>query len=101
MGEITVRQLVQQYRAHNPEGVFFNRDVLACYGERLREMQVNGKGVIRNRSGVSSICWELKTVQRHPLLGRREKLYYFDEDTYEEVIPEDEATTTPWIKEAG
>lgn len=93
---MTARTLVQQYRAHQPGGVFFNRDVLAIYGERIGNMEVTGKGVIINRSGDAVICWELRTVQRHPMLGERTKLYYFDEDTFEEVIPEEGNTTTPW-----
>ena len=101
IGSISVRQLIQQYRAHNPEGMFFNRDALSHYGEHLHDMTVSGKGVVVNRSGDVRICWELRTVQRHPLLGKRTKRYYFDIDTYEEVMPDDGETTTPWEKEVS
>lgn len=93
---MTVRNLIQQYRAHQPGGLFFNRDVLANYGERISDMKVTGKGVIETRSSGSFICWELVTVQRHPLLGSRQKRYYFDADTFAEIIPQHGNTATPW-----
>ena len=98
---MTVRELIKQYRAHQPGGVFFNRDVLSFWGERIHEMSISGRGSVTNRSGDVHICWELRTVQRHPMLGCRTKLYYFDVDTYEEVMPEFESTTSPWILEKG
>lgn len=96
---MTVRELIKQYRAHQPGGVFFDRDVLSFYGERIHDMKITGRGTVTNRSGDVHICWELKTIQRHPLLGIRTKLYYFDADTYEEVMPDYEGTTSPWISE--
>lgn len=93
---MTVRNLIQQYRAHNPGGLFFNRDVLANYGERIGEMKVTGKGIITSRSDGDHICWELVAVQKHPLLGMRKKRYYFDADTFAEIIPETGNTATPW-----
>lgn len=93
---MTVRELIKQYRAHQPDGVFFNRDVLSFYGERIHEMKVSGMGEITNRSGEVFICWELVTVQRHPLLGKRNKRYYFDVDTFAEIIPDFNGTATPW-----
>ena len=98
---MTVRELIKQYRAHQPDGVFFNRDVLSFWGERIPEMKISGKGAITNRSGDTHICWELRTIQRHPQLGKRIKLYYFDEDTFEEVMPVFENTTSPWVLEKG
>lgn len=92
---MTVRNLIQQYRAYQPGGVFFNRDVLANYGERIGDMRVTGKGVISTHEG-NRICWELVTTQRHPLLGTRQKRYYFDIDTFAEIIPDDGNTATPW-----
>ena len=96
---MTVRELVKQYRAHQPDGVFFNRDTLSFYGERIEDMRITGKGTITDRDGDNYICWELRTLQRHPRLGRRFKLYYFDTDTNDIVMPDREDTTTAWMRE--
>ena len=93
---MTVRELVKQYRAHQPDGVFFNRDTLSFYGERIEDMKITGRGVITSRDGVSAVCWELRTLQKHPRLGRRYKLYYFNVDTYDIVMPDNGFTTTAW-----
>lgn len=96
MAEITVRNLIQQYRAHNPEGHFFDRDTLKYFGESIHRMKVNGKGVIETRDGESRICYELECVQSIPEFGTRKKWYYFDEDEYKEVMPGLDDTATPW-----
>lgn len=93
---MTVRELIKQYRAHQPDGVFFNRDTLSFYGERIEDMKVTGKGVITDRDGGNTICWELRTLQKHPRLGVRHKLYYFDADTFDIVMPSERRTTGAW-----
>jgi hypothetical protein len=93
---ITVRNLVQQYRAHNPEGRFFDRDILNQWGEAIGRMKVNGKGVILTREGDNRICWELQAVQCFPVLGCRVKKYYFDESDYSVVVPGNDDTATAW-----
>ena len=95
-----VRTLIQQYRANNPEGKFFNREILRDYGESINRMRVTGKGVIRTREGYNIIAYELVAVQVNPWFGTREKRYYFDEDTFEVVCPADGQTTTEWKKRA-
>lgn len=84
---ITVRNLIQQYRHFQPEGRFFDRDVLCNYGESIGRMKINGKGVIQTREGESRICYELEAVQTFPMYGSRIKKYYFDEEDFSVVMP--------------
>jgi hypothetical protein len=93
---ITVRNLIQQYRSHHPEGKFFNRDTLELFGESIGRMKVNGKGVILTRDGENKICYELQAEQRIPALGSRIKRYYFDDMDFTPVVPGEDNTTTAW-----
>lgn len=93
---ITVRNLVQQYRAFNPDGRFFDREMLNIWGEAIGRMKVNGKGVILTREGDNRICWELQSEQVIPMLGHRIKKYYFDMNDYSLVVPGNGNTTTAW-----
>lgn len=93
---ITVRNLIQQYRAYNPEGHFFDKKILFQYGESISKMKVNGKGVVITREGDCRICYELETEQMIPEFGRRQKRYYFDETDFSVVVPGNGETATAW-----
>lgn len=93
---ITVRNLIQQYRAHHPDGRFFDRDTLKHFGESIGRMKVSGKGVILTRDGENRICYELQAEQRIPEFGRRIKRYYFDDADFSVVVPGDGNTASEW-----
>ena len=84
---ITVRNLIQQYRSHQPGGRFFDRDILENYGESINRMKVSGKGVIQTRDGSDHICYELQAVQKLPFYDERIKRYYFDENDFSVITP--------------
>lgn len=79
---MTVKELKENYIKHNPEGMFFDEDMMKRYGESIDRMRVTGKGVVHTRNCGNIIAWELVAGQK-TITGHREARYYFDEDTFE------------------
>ena len=83
---ISIAELRTNYIEKNPDGHFFDADMLARYGESVDRMKVTGKGVLKTRNCGDVIAYEVVATQRS-ILGDREARYYFDEDTFEMFTP--------------
>ena len=83
---MTVRELKWNYKKRNPEGLFFDSDMLKRYGESLDSMRVTRKGIVHTRNCGDVIAWELIAEQKS-ITGTREVRYYFDEETFEMFLP--------------
>ena len=80
---INIYELKKNYVDNNPDGHFFDADIMSAYGESIDSMRVTGKGVIKTRCG-DMICYEVG-AQSKDFTGYHERRYYFDCDTYEMV----------------
>ena len=83
---MSIAELKENYIANNPDGHFFDDDMLARYGESLERMRITGKGVMRTRGYGDVIVYEV-IAEQETILGNREMRYYFDEDTFELFMP--------------
>lgn len=83
---LSIYELKANYTDKNPEGMFFDTDMLARYGESIDRMKVTGKGVMHTRNCGDVICYEVVAEQEN-ILGTREVRYYFDEETFEMFVP--------------
>lgn len=83
---MTVQELRENYTRKNPDGRFFDANMLQRYGESLDRMRVTSKGVIHTRNCGDVIAWEL-IAEQVGICGHREVRYYFDEDTFEMFVP--------------
>ena len=83
---MNIYELKSNYTEKNPEGMFFDADMLARSGERIDRMKVTGKGVMHTRNCGDVICYEVVAEQEN-ILGTREVRYYFDEESFEMFVP--------------
>lgn len=81
-----IYEIRSDYIEKNPEGKFFDPEILAAYGESLDRMRVTGKGVIKTRNCGDVICYEVVATSKD-FTGYHEKRYYFDVDTFEMFLP--------------
>lgn len=84
---MTVPELVSQYRQHNPTGHFFDPKTLAFYGEKISKMKYMGMTVIPDVYDRKRKCHKIWSEENDIVLGRRWKFHYFDEITFDHVIP--------------
>lgn len=83
---MNIYELKSNYTEKNPDGLFFDSDMLARYGESIDRMKVTGKGVMHTRNCGDVIAYEVVAEQEN-ILGTREVRYYFDEETFEMFVP--------------
>ena len=94
-----ISEFVSNYRMNNPKGHFFDKEALHFFGERYSDMSYNGVRVITDACGRVRKCHEIRSVQRDSVLGTRWKLHYFDENTFDQVIPDfDMVDSGRWSK---
>lgn len=88
---MNVYTLRDQVIKHNPDSHFFDPDTLKFFGERWSEMRVLKKTqIVVDAWGEKHECWVLSTLQRKHPCGARRVCFYFDKNTFEEVLPKTE-----------
>lgn len=94
-----VAEFVSLYRQKRPNGHFFDKETLLCWGEKLSQMSYNGIKQIRDYNGRNRQVHEVRTIQNDQVLGTRWTLNYFDIDTLDEVFPADDIVDRgKWVK---
>jgi len=79
---MTAYELIRLHEKYQPDSVFFSRDTLRFFGERISEMRVL-KGTVKIDGHE---CWVLSTRQRKAPAGVSQRRYhYFDINTLEVV----------------
>lgn len=81
---MTVQELIQGYRKHNPDGHYFDKSTLRFFGERVEEMEIM-ETVIRDRHGKWRKVWCLKSIQHNAPPGQTVHYAYFDRRDFSEV----------------
>lgn len=79
---MTAYELIRLHEKYQPDSVFFSRDTLRFFGERISEMRVlKGTVMIDGHE-----CWTLSSRQRNAPEGVKQRRYhYFDINTLEVV----------------
>ena len=84
-----VYELIREYKKHNPDGHFFDRETLKFFGERLSEMRVLKKTVNVTDWDGEHTCHVVSVIQRNNFFGTvSRKYHYFDVNTFEDIHPE-------------
>ena len=83
---MTIQELRDNYIKYNPDGLFFDYEMLKRYGESISRMRVTGKGVLHTRNCGDVICYEV-LAQQKKVTGIKDVRYYFDVDTFAMMIP--------------
>ena len=83
---MTIQELRNNYIQKQPDGLFFDNEMLKRYGESISRMRVTGKGVVHTRNCGDVICYEV-IAQQKGVIGESEARYYFDVETFEMFSP--------------
>lgn len=87
---MTVQELIQGYRKHNPDGHYFDRAALQFFGEKVDEMEIIPLGEhdeIMDNYGVIHKIVCLKAIAHNAPAGETAHYTYFDAETFEEIDP--------------
>jgi hypothetical protein len=83
---MTVDNLISNYRQSQPKGHFFDPDTLKFFGERYSEMRVLKELAEKtDYSGKKHKCYVLSSYQRKAPGGPRRAYHYFDAETFRPI----------------
>ena len=84
---MTIYQLMNRYREHNPRGHYFDRDSLKWFGERMSEMRVlKGVATVIDTYGKEHTCYVVSSIQHKHPCGPTRHYAYFDTVTYDHIV---------------
>ena len=87
---MNVHNLIVDYKNNNPRGHFFDRETLKFFGERESEMRVLKRTVvITDSTGDVHECYVLSSLQRKAPGGPKRAYFYFDTNSFKEVMYQD------------
>ena len=90
---MTINELIKAYYEKNPDGHYFDKDTLHFFGERISDMYVlKNTAKIKDVSGEEHECYIVSRLQRNYPGGARRTYAYFDVDTLNDIIPEEDKT---------
>ena len=82
---MTVYELKRKHEEHFPESVFFDKETLKYWGNRLSEMKVDKETrMVTDSKDVIHECYVLY-IKHHKII-QGTKLYYFDIHTYQQIL---------------
>ena len=81
-----IHNFVRDYYAKNPNGHYFDSDVLEFFGERLSDMVINKVVEVKEDDrGEKHKCYVISRMHRAHPNGPRRTQAYFDVKTFEEI----------------
>ncbi len=84
---MTVKVLMQKYKANNPEGHFFDKETIKYFNDRDREVEKDPCMVKTHMGGEIHKCWVYhSTISPEPEAPGYKTTHYFDTETFAEVV---------------
>lgn len=84
---MTVKELIREYYAHDPNGHFFDKDTLDFFGERMSEMKLlKDKAIVTDAHGKDHVCYVITTIQHKHPCGPTRAYHHFDAETFDHIL---------------
>ena len=84
---ISVSRFISEFKRHNPDDHYFDRETLKFFGEYISEMRILKETVtIEDCRGIVHECYVLSKIQHEAPAGPTKVRDYFDIKTFERVF---------------